>query len=397
MTRRRWQIGQFHIRAVGWFYLLVMVMIFAAAIVREINLLMLLAGILTGPMLYSIYAVATSFRGITLARVVAPRATAGELVEVEIELRNTRRRGTLATVDVEDLLVRENDHSNTDALQPRVWFARVGARQTARAAYRCRLRRRGRYRLGPLLLSTRYPFGLLERTKKIPIYDTLTVWPRMGRLTRAWTQTQHETYQASRRTAPRQGFLEGDFHGLRDWRHGDSRRWIHWRTTARRGALMVRQFEQQRNQDLVAILELWQPRPSTHQQRQNIELAISFVATVVAERCRRGGSRLTLAIAGRDEVLTAGSASMALHHEAMESLALAEPATGDVLPQLLPRVLADIRQGTSVLLVSTRPVDLTDTQRFVDLWDSPRLRRWAGRIVCIDVSSPQLSHYFVAE
>ena len=36
------------------------------------------------------------------------------------------------------------------------------------------------------------------------------------------------------------------FHALRDYVAGDDRRYIHWRTTARRGSLMVKQFEDTR-------------------------------------------------------------------------------------------------------------------------------------------------------
>jgi len=389
--------GQIRISRPGWCYLVVLVMIFAAAIVREINLVMVIAGMMVGPLLYSGYAILRSFLGLRVTRRVTPRTTAGGLLEVEIEVTNRRRRGSGRAIAVEDRIVRENDAPGVAPLRSGVWLDRITAKHTERAVYRCRLMRRGRYRLGPMTMSTRFPLGLLERIRRIDTHHTVTVWPRLGRLMHGWTQTQHEAYQASRQTARRHGFLEGDFHGLRDWRPGDSRRWIHWRTTARHGELMVRQFEQQRNQDLVLLVELWRPDKPEAADLENIELAVSFAATVIADRCRRGGSRLTLGIAARETVVTAGPASMAFHHDAMESLAVAEATSSDPLPSLLPHALAEVRQGSGAVLISTRPVELSDTRRFVDLWDDPRLRRWVGRMIQVDTGHEQLGQYFVPE
>lgn len=46
------------------------------------------------------------------------------------------------------------------------------------------------------------------------------------------------------------------FHALRDYVPGDDRRNIHWRTTARTGTLMVRQFEETRRSHLLIVLDL---------------------------------------------------------------------------------------------------------------------------------------------
>ncbi len=38
--------------------------------------------------------------------------------------------------------------------------------------------------------------------------------------------------------------LQGDFVGLRSWQRGDQRRDIHWRSTAKRGELLVKHYDQ---------------------------------------------------------------------------------------------------------------------------------------------------------
>src|SRR5207245_10092424 len=52
---------------------------------------------------------------------------------------------------------------------------------------------------------------------------------------------------------------QSDFHGLRAFRSGDSPHWIHWRTSARLGELMVREFEETPDDNLVIILDAWLP------------------------------------------------------------------------------------------------------------------------------------------
>ena len=108
-------------------------------------------------------------------------------------------------------------------------------------------------------LSTRFPFGLFCHRTTVGPTDLLVVFPRLGRLTRGWAARHHESFAGAKRREQRAG-VDGDFYGIRPWRSGDTRRWIHWRTSARAGKLMVRQFEQPRNRDVALLLDLWQPR-----------------------------------------------------------------------------------------------------------------------------------------
>ena len=107
-------------------------------------------------------------------------------------------------------------------------------------------------------LSTRFPFGLFRYSMNCGTSATLTVLPRLGRLTQSWNALRHESFAGNDRREHRPG-IDGDFYGLRPWQRGDSRRWIHWRTSARAGGVMVRQFEQPHSRDAAIVLDLWQP------------------------------------------------------------------------------------------------------------------------------------------
>jgi uncharacterized protein (DUF58 family) len=246
-------------------------------------------------------------------------------------------------------------------------------------------------------MSTKFSLGLVRRTQYVEQYDELTVYPRLGRLTPLWARREGEAAEGRRRTTPAHGSLEGEYHGLRDFRTGDAKRWIHWRTSARRGQLMIRQFEQQRNQDLCLLIDLWQPEWPTPRHLENVELAVSFAATVISDRCRRAGNYLLLGAATRELSFARGPASSAFLKDTMERLAMAEADHNDRLPELLTQALDEVRPGTSIVLVGTRPADLSHPKRFEALWKDPRRKAWAGRILTIDAGSSQLDEYFQAE
>jgi uncharacterized protein (DUF58 family) len=378
----------------GWYYLLVLGLVFCGAMFREVNLLLILAGLLLGPLLFNLRAVVVTLRNLEVRRKMPQAVCAGDLLVANVSVGNARRRIGSWAVVVEDEMQPETARAHEKPLRPSVLFPYVPAGQTRKGVYRGRLVRRGRYRVGPLRISTRFPFGLFSRTIVVGQSETLTVLPRLGRLTRGWVARRHEAFAGTHRRERRHG-TEGDFYGLRPWRSGDSRRWIHWRSSARSGQLLVRQFEQPRNRDVAVLVDLWQPPRPTPQDRDHVELAVSFAATVLSDLCRKGGS--TLHLGAGDLHLLSGPASLALLQDMMGRLAVVEAEPADRLAELLAHALGEIEPGTEIVLVSTRPIDLSDRTRFAALWADPARRSLIRRVRCVDVSSKELSRFFRAE
>lgn len=369
---------------------------------REVNLLLILAGMLAGPMVLGAWATGHSLRRLRVMRRVPEGVCAGDLILGQVQVFNDRPRlGSWALV-VEDTLERMPNGSGngrrtrTRPVCPAVLFPYVPAGQSRRATYQGRLPERGQYRLGPLRVSTRFPFGLLRKSLALGNHEVLTVYPRLGRLTQRWMARHHEAFSGTHRRERRHG-SEGDFYGVRPWQAGDPMRWIHWRSTARLGEPVVRQFEQPRNRDVALVVELWQPASPDRAQRESVELAVSFAATVVTDLCRRGGSDLLLATAADGEHITQGPASAALMHTMMEQLAVVEPHADDRLPGLLDAALRRLDPGTEVVLVSTRPLRLTDRARFAAVAADPSRRATLRRIRVVDASHHELETYYHAD
>ncbi|HUY88917.1 MAG TPA: DUF58 domain-containing protein [Pirellulales bacterium] len=381
----------------GWLYLGVSCFILAGALTRQINLLMLLFGMLAGPLVISWRLVKSTLRKVEIRRKLPQSVCAGDLLIVELAVVNRRWRLGSWSVRVEDSLRRQADAVKEAPILARVLIPYLKPGEPYTASYRGRLPRRGRYAFGPLRLYTQFPLGLLRYRMTIDQPESLVVYPRLGRLAPGWSRVQRSSDLGLGVAARQQGFVEGEFYGLRDWRSGDSRRWLHWRTSARRQTPVVRQFEQQRNEDLAIVLELWQPERPEAKDLETVELAVSFAGTILADLCRRGGKWLSISTSGPEPWMESGPTSTALLHQTMRHLAETEAGPDDHLPEALAALLDQVHPGTRVIVIGTRAVDLSDTARFSCLWNDQRRRAWLNRIETFDAGGEELAEYFTAE
>lgn len=382
------------LRREGWYYLGVLAFIIGGAALRQVNLLVILAGLMVGPLVFNWRLVSATVRGLSAGRRLPRRIAAGDDLLVDLTLANGRRRLDSWVVLVEDSIVYEGAGGKTSQVRVETLFPRVPAGETGRASYRCQLPHRGRYRFGPLKISTRFPLGLVQADTTSPVYGALVVCPRLGKLGRAWDRLIESDRLGAQRSQRQRGLVEGEFYGLRDWRPGDSRRWIHWRTSARRPALTVRQFERQRNRDVTLVLDLWQPADANYEQLNNVELAVSFAATAVADLCRRGGSRLGVALAGADAAQQSATASLVFMYDVLEHLAVAAAGPAERLPGLLASVLAGSAFAARAIVISTRPPEAANLEVSREFRDERRLLAALEQSAWIDVTTAGVEKYF---
>jgi uncharacterized protein (DUF58 family) len=104
--------------------------------------------------------------------------------------------------------------------------------------------KRGRFTSAPFIVESAEPFGLVRSRRSIDTVVDLTVVPR-------WVDLQsfpliESSYAVSDVMLERaRTGTGGDFVGVREFRPGDPLRSVHWRSTARIGSLVVREFEQE--------------------------------------------------------------------------------------------------------------------------------------------------------
>jgi uncharacterized protein (DUF58 family) len=117
---------------------------------------------------------------------------------------------------------------------------------------RCRLR--GEFTLGPIWLASGDPFGLFRRERLVVQAGRLVVFPATVDLP-SFGQLPGDLPGGSLR-GERVHFATPNVATVRDYLPGDSFNRVHWRTTARLGKLMVKEFERDPLSDVWLILDL---------------------------------------------------------------------------------------------------------------------------------------------
>ncbi len=135
---------------------------------------------------------------------------------------------------------------------------------------------RGLYRFGPTQVIRTDPLGLWTRSERPPQLDTLAVWPETVDLP---TKLLDNTAARLRHT-PRPRFEPGDeFRSLRGYIPGDDVRRIHWRLSAKRNELVVRETQTE-DQASTAIVVL-DCNAASYVDAAAFEIAVSNAASCV--------------------------------------------------------------------------------------------------------------------
>jgi uncharacterized protein (DUF58 family) len=376
----------------GGVYILAWVGLMVVGFQQQVNLILLVAGLAAGPVVASFLVSWGMLRKLRAGRRLPPYAFAGDPFPIDYTLENDRRWTAALALFLEDEGVpADRAVSGSSGLGPRVFFERVPGRDRARVRWTGTADRRGRYRFRTMEVATRSPFGLVERRVMIDDPGELIVYPAVGQLTRRWHLMQRQATETRRGRRHDRTAQQQEYHGLRDYRPGDSPRWIHWRTSARVGQPMVKEFEQQNEQDLAVLLDPWLPRTKVApEQREALEQAVGFAATLCLETCRSQGRRLLLGWTGPTPGLRQGPASVKLLHELLEQLAVLRASSEGALAALFDIMPPATLREAVLVVVSTRPVNLIEEAEQSSRLSGASARGLLGRVVLLDASRGDL-------
>jgi len=132
--------------------------------------------------------------------------------------------------------------------------ARLGEGATTfRRTYRALTR--GVQELGDIRLRVRGPLGLVQRQSRLHGAQRLRVEPPLTGLDRILRLAASERWHdlGVRRLRRRGGLTE--FESLREYVHGDDLNLVDWKAFARRGTPIVRDFQEERGQELIVVVD----------------------------------------------------------------------------------------------------------------------------------------------
>ncbi len=125
----------------------------------------------------------------------------------------------------------------------------------ARATYRLRAIERGEHVVGAAALRIASPWQLWQRQLRVGQDQPVRVLPNFIALVNyTLLATDHRLSQVGVLKRRRRG-LGLDFHQLREYREGDAQRQIDWKATSRMGKLISREYQEERDQQIVLLLD----------------------------------------------------------------------------------------------------------------------------------------------
>ncbi|HZD73619.1 MAG TPA: DUF58 domain-containing protein [Actinomycetota bacterium] len=192
---------------------------------------------------------------------------------------------------------------------------------------------RGRYTVGPLVVRLSDPFGLAQVTSELAGTSEVIVHPRVESLPAP--ALGGELASAST-TKVRHLFSQGDeFYTTRDYRDGDDLRKVHWRSSAKRGQLMIRQEERPWQARALIALDLRRGAHRGQGGQASFERMVS-VAASIAVRLGASGYELALIADDGQQVRPGGASDQAT--AVLDFLASVEPSRSTSLVPLADRL-----------------------------------------------------------
>jgi uncharacterized protein (DUF58 family) len=214
-----------------------------AAINTGNNLLYLLLGWMLSFIIASGVLSEQTLKKLVVTRRPPPKIFASEPFLMEVVIENKKPKRASYSIEVEDL-------QGKTPIDKRCYFLKIPEGKTQRTSYRHTFVRRGLYTLTGYRLATKFPFALFRKSRDVDAPLDLLVYPARVTVPRPPPRSAVR----GDATADRLG-RRGEFFGLREHRAGDDRRDVHWKSSARSGRLLVREYEDELARRLVIAVD----------------------------------------------------------------------------------------------------------------------------------------------
>lgn len=247
-----------------------------AAVNTGNNLLYMVFGLSLALILISGFLSEYNIRSIVPGRMGRLRASAGRPVSFLLGATNGNRRMSSFGIEVWPLV--DGDGVQVEPAR----FLEIGPGAVGESPGSIRFARRGRYGLHGVVVSTSFPFSFFRKSAVAACSDTVVVHPVVHPMSEIELPAAAEGEDDSLPRAGR-GF---EFFGVRDFRVGDNPRNISHRLSAGRTQLIVREFEQTGNKEV--ILALVNVDPGGRDGLERAETAVEIAASVAVHLLGRG-------------------------------------------------------------------------------------------------------------
>lgn len=249
--------------------------------------------------------------------------------------------------------------------------------------------RRGQFTLGPMTILSGDPFGLFQFPRKIGAVSSIIVYPPTVPVHRFATPTG--TLSGGEAVRQRAHYVTTNAAGIREYQPGDSFNRIHWRSTARKDRLLVKEFELDPLADVWIFLDLSfgslveRPQavinngnlyaPPPHLPPSTEEYGITAAASLAQYFVDRGRALGFVTYSPFREIVQPDRGPRQLTR-ILEILAIAHSETHLSLKQMLALETNNLARGTTAVIV-------TASQEEEWVVEAHRLARRGMRVICV--------------
>ncbi|MDR1432032.1 MAG: DUF58 domain-containing protein [Propionibacteriaceae bacterium] len=203
------------------------------------------------------------------------RTTVGNTAIGELRVQNTRNIGIRSGVVELPAALPDGDSTAQFIVPP------LPGREQWAEVFAVPTKRRGVIVLGPVRSVRSDGLGLVRKIHQWNDPVKLYVNPKTMRVPFDATGFQSDVEGV---TTAKLSSSDVSFHALRDYAPGDDRRFVHWPTTARKGKLVVRQFEETRRSHHLILLD----SSARSWDGEDFEIAVSVAASLARAGLTKG-------------------------------------------------------------------------------------------------------------
>jgi uncharacterized protein (DUF58 family) len=346
-TPLRW-IGyrmEYRITRDGWIYILGIVLVAMAAINTGNNLLFLILASLIASILMSGILSSITLAGVELKLHLPEHIFAGQSVRASVELRNEKL--TLPSFSLRVEAAKTKNQPAAAMLETPVYFPYLPRQQSLKQSVPLLFSQRGVYRQEAFKIVTRFPFGFLQKARRMDLTTEALVYPAVA-ASSEFLEVLPGLQGAMESNAKGRG---QDLYALRGYLPNDSARHVHWKASARFGALMVREFAREDDCRVLLVFDPQSPAAAAtpSNERESFERAVTFCAALAWNFHERNALlEFRSAEASTPPAPASENIFAILRH-----LALVQPIAPNSRPELLNQLAAD--PNSFKIIVTSQP------------------------------------------
>jgi uncharacterized protein (DUF58 family) len=264
----------------GIAYIIGIVVIGGAAVNTGNNLMFMVLACLLAGLLISGLLSRVVLGGVDVRLELPEHIFAQRTVMAIAELDNTKQIApsfSVSLVSEDAPKSKKNASANTAPriLDRPIYFPHIPHRQSARQNVELTFPRRGIYRQDVLGLRTKFPFGFLQKTRRVKSSIEAVVYPQIQPTEEFYevlplVSGELESYQRGR---------GNDLYAIRDYQFNDSARHVDWKASARTGALQIKEYAREDERRVMLVFDPYVgPQGTDAQSAEKFERAVTLCA-----------------------------------------------------------------------------------------------------------------------